>query len=596
MIGRTLNGVYRVSELVGGGGFADVYLGRDLGAKTVVAIKVLHANLTLQPDIVERFVAEAGAAKILANPHVVKVLDSGQDAGTHFIIMEYVSGHTLAELVGSRGQLPVAEAVGYTKQLLVALSAAHKAGIIHRDIKPHNVMVTPDGQVKVMDFGIAKFTTDPTRSQTGVSFGTASYVSPEQARGEKVSYRSDLYSAATVLFEMLAGRPPFVAQLPWQVLQMHVEVEAPLVSVFRPDTPPGVVNAIARGLMKSPDRRFQSADEMLSELGYWDDATQRLETGRRSPQASVGESSQSPDSTQRAIETPSTGRRFLETPSPSVELTQPGLPSGSQGQAVVQGGAVRSRPHWRLRALFLGAGAGVVVLLVAVLLWDALLRGATDQVTPDTTVGRDGAATSPQALSSTATTEASARVTAATTVAKSPTTTAVAQAAPVAATPTLLAEVRTTATSVPSDFGAGKTVPAATPFKSVAPSALQSAVERVKTEGYTVGDTSTYSENQLLRVLIGTATGSADGYKKYAFFFARDKYLGPDTFYPSAGVSLAWQTNDTLALSYALYRPGDPLCCPAGGSAVVRFRWDGSRIVPLDIIPSEDWKAPLSRR
>src|SRR5579885_1656229 len=156
MIGRTLNEIFRVADLVGAGGFADVYLGRDLRTNTVVAIKILHEHFTRDPKIVQRFLREAKIAEVLDEPHVVRVLGTGQDDDIHYIVMEYVQGLTLADMVHRNGPMAVDEAVEYIRQMLHALGHAHEHGIIHRDIKPQNVMVVAGGQVKVMDFGIAK--------------------------------------------------------------------------------------------------------------------------------------------------------------------------------------------------------------------------------------------------------------------------------------------------------------------------------------------------------------------------------------------------------------------------------------------------------
>src|SRR6185437_5827753 len=194
MIGQTLNEVYRVSEKVGSGGFADVYLGRDVRTNTVVAVKVLHDHFASDPTIVERFLREADFAEELVEPHVVRVLDHGNDGDVYYIIMEYVQGHTLAHLVKIQGQLEVEAAVGYIREMLQALGAAHQAGIVHRDIKPQNVMVTAGGLVKVMDFGIAKDVAASNGAQTTMYLGTPRYMSPEQANGEAASPRSDLYA------------------------------------------------------------------------------------------------------------------------------------------------------------------------------------------------------------------------------------------------------------------------------------------------------------------------------------------------------------------------------------------------------------------
>ncbi len=266
MIGQTLNDVYRVSEKVGSGGFADVYLGRDLRTNTVVAIKILHEHFASDPALVERFLHEADFAEALVEPHVVRVLDHGSDGDVYYIVMEYVQGHTLAHLVKTSGPLEVGAAVGYVSEMLLALGAAHRAGIVHRDIKPQNVMVTAGGLVKVMDFGIAKDVAASGAAQTTMYLGTPRYMSPEQANGEPASPRSDLYAVAVTLFELLAGQPPFDADTPWKILNLQMTATPPPISQFRSDVPREVVQTLARGLEKSPDRRFQTAEEMLAAL------------------------------------------------------------------------------------------------------------------------------------------------------------------------------------------------------------------------------------------------------------------------------------------------------------------------------------------
>ncbi|HVC33988.1 MAG TPA: serine/threonine-protein kinase, partial [Chloroflexota bacterium] len=265
-MGRTLNEIYRVSELVGTGGFADVYLGRDVRTNTVVAIKILHEHFARDPKIVERFLHEATIAECLNEPHVVRVLDEGRDGEVHYIILEYVQGLTLAQKVKSRGPLPVDEAVDHVRQTLQALGAAHRHGIVHRDIKPQNIMVLSGGQIKVMDFGIAKDVTADSGAQTTMYLGTPRYMSPEQAAGAAASPRSDLYALTITLYEMLAGQPPFSAETPWQILNLQLTATPPPITQHRADVPAMIQQVLVKGLEKDPTRRFQSADEMLDAL------------------------------------------------------------------------------------------------------------------------------------------------------------------------------------------------------------------------------------------------------------------------------------------------------------------------------------------
>jgi len=266
MIGQVLKGIYRIYDQVGAGGFATVYLGRNLTNNTVVAIKVLKQEYTAEPRFVERFRREAEMAHRLQHPNVVRMLDYGVEGGTHFLVMEYVEGKTLSDIIAARGALPIQEAVGIADQIAQALDAAWRAGIVHRDIKPHNIMVTPDGQVKVMDFGIARMSAMVSLTQSGMFMGTPRYLSPEMARGEKTDIRSDLYALGLVLYEMLTGDAPFTADSPWALLRQQIETPPPPLKSRRPDIPDWLEAVIATALAKDPARRFQTPAEMLAAL------------------------------------------------------------------------------------------------------------------------------------------------------------------------------------------------------------------------------------------------------------------------------------------------------------------------------------------
>ncbi|WP_104181184.1 Stk1 family PASTA domain-containing Ser/Thr kinase [Arthrobacter sp. B0490] len=266
---RILNGRYEVRELIGRGGMADVHLGRDLRLGRSVAIKVLRSDLARDPLFQSRFRREAQAVAGLNNPSIVAVYDTGEeeipDRPEHevrvpFIVMEYVAGRTLRDHVRA-GDLTHEDSVTYVAGVLGALDYSHKAGIVHRDIKPANVMITPDGAVKVMDFGIARAMADSqaTMTQTQAVLGTAQYLSPEQARGETVDARSDLYSAGCLLFELLTGRPPFVGDSPVSVAYQHVREEPPAASSLDPGVTPALDSVLAKALQKDREHRFQDA-------------------------------------------------------------------------------------------------------------------------------------------------------------------------------------------------------------------------------------------------------------------------------------------------------------------------------------------------
>ncbi|MEG9246484.1 Stk1 family PASTA domain-containing Ser/Thr kinase [Arthrobacter sp. Soc17.1.1.1] len=266
---RILNGRYEVRELIGRGGMADVHLGRDLRLGRSVAIKVLRADLARDPLFQSRFRREAQAVAGLNNPNIVAVYDTGEeeipDRPEHevrvpFIVMEYLAGRTLRDHVKA-GDLTAEDSITYLAGVLGALDYSHKAGIVHRDIKPANVMITPDGGVKVMDFGIARAMADSqaTMTQTQAVLGTAQYLSPEQARGETVDARSDLYSAGCLLFELLTGRPPFLGDSPVSVAYQHVREEPPAASSLNPEVTPALDSVLARALQKDRGHRFQDA-------------------------------------------------------------------------------------------------------------------------------------------------------------------------------------------------------------------------------------------------------------------------------------------------------------------------------------------------
>ncbi|WP_159802034.1 Stk1 family PASTA domain-containing Ser/Thr kinase [Arthrobacter zhaoguopingii] len=273
---RVLNGRYEVLHLIGRGGMADVHLGRDIRLGRSVAIKVLRKDLARDPLFQSRFRREAQAVAGLNNPNIVAVYDTGEeeipDRPDHevrvpFIVMEYVEGRTLRDLVRS-GELNEQDAVRYLAGVLSALEYSHRAGIVHRDIKPANVMVTPEGRVKVMDFGIARAIADSaaTMTQTQAVVGTAQYLSPEQARGETVDARSDLYSAGCLLYELVAGRPPFVGDSPVSVAYQHVREEPKPASSFNPQVSPALDSVLAKALAKDREDRFQDAASFAAAL------------------------------------------------------------------------------------------------------------------------------------------------------------------------------------------------------------------------------------------------------------------------------------------------------------------------------------------
>jgi serine/threonine-protein kinase len=267
---------YQIGDLIGRGGMADVHVGTDARLGRKVAIKLMKPSLALDPAFRTRFRQEAQAAARMAHPTIVRVFDAGEESARDargqevqvpFIIMEYVEGRLLKDIV-AEGPLEPAEAARLTEGVLTALEYSHRAGIVHRDIKPGNVMVTHSGQVKVMDFGIARAISDSaaTVAQTTAILGTAQYFSPEQARGETVDARSDLYSTGVMLFELLTGRPPFRGSSPVAVAYQHVS-EAPVPpSTIVPAVSPGLDAVVLRALAKDRFERFQTAAEFRDDV------------------------------------------------------------------------------------------------------------------------------------------------------------------------------------------------------------------------------------------------------------------------------------------------------------------------------------------
>lgn len=269
---RRLGGRYELGSVLGRGGMAEVYIAHDTRLGRTVAVKTLRVDLARDPSFQARFRREAQSAASLNHPSIVAVYDTGEDyvdgVSIPYIVMEYVDGSTLRELLHSGRKLLPERALEMTTGILQALEYSHRAGIVHRDIKPANVMLTRNGQVKVMDFGIARAMGDSgmTMTQTAAVIGTAQYLSPEQAKGETVDARSDLYSTGCLLYELLTVRPPFVGDSPVAVAYQHVREEPQPPSVYDPEVSPAMDAIVLKALTKDPNYRYQSADEMRADI------------------------------------------------------------------------------------------------------------------------------------------------------------------------------------------------------------------------------------------------------------------------------------------------------------------------------------------
>ncbi|MBE1446336.1 Stk1 family PASTA domain-containing Ser/Thr kinase [Paenibacillus sp. OAS669] len=266
MIGKQLGGRYEIIERVGGGGMAIVYKGLDILLHRHVAVKVLRQQYVHDEEFIQRFRREAQAAASLSHSNVVSIYDVGQEEDIHYIVMEYIEGTTLNELIKEKAPLQVEEAVHIASQICDALDHAHHNQIIHRDIKPHNILLGKNGRVKVTDFGIARAVTSSTITQTGSVVGSVHYFSPEHAKGTFTGEQSDLYSLGIVMYQMLTGRLPFLGESPISVALKHLQEEVEDPRKVNPLIPQSVENIILKAMRKNPSERYRSAKQMLDDL------------------------------------------------------------------------------------------------------------------------------------------------------------------------------------------------------------------------------------------------------------------------------------------------------------------------------------------
>ena len=262
---RLFDGRYQLQGRLGAGGMANVYLAEDEVLGRRVAIKILNDRHAGDEQFVERFRREAKNAASLSHPNIVSIYDRGEAEGTYYIAMEYLDGRSLKELIVARGPAPIHLAVDYARQILAAIRFAHRHGIVHRDIKPHNVLVDGEGRLKVTDFGIARAGVSQ-MTEAGSIIGTAQYLSPEQAKGAPVDQTSDLYSVGVVLYELLTGEVPFTGDTPVEIAMKHLSTVPEPPSSKRADIPRDLDMVVMRALGKDPSERYQSAEEMDADL------------------------------------------------------------------------------------------------------------------------------------------------------------------------------------------------------------------------------------------------------------------------------------------------------------------------------------------
>jgi len=272
-----LSGRYRLESKLGSGGMSTVYLALDEVLDRPVAIKLLHREISEEEDQLERFRREARAAARLSHPNLVGVIDAGEDDGRPYIVFEYIEGQTLKRRIQEDGGLPVDEAVAYAIEIGRGLTAAHARKLVHRDVKPQNVLIDPDGRAKVTDFGIARSLESKGLTATGRVLGTTDYVSPEQAMGEDVDERSDVYSLGVVLYEMLTGEVPFQAETQVGVAMKHVNVPMPDVQAKRGEVSAAVASVVDRATTKDPRDRYATVAQMVRDL----EQTLEVEAARR---------------------------------------------------------------------------------------------------------------------------------------------------------------------------------------------------------------------------------------------------------------------------------------------------------------------------
>ncbi len=384
---RRLGGRYELSHVLGRGGMAEVYLAHDTRLGRTVAVKTLRADLARDPSFQARFRREAQSAASLNHPAIVAVYDTGEDyvdnISIPYIVMEYVDGSTLRELLHSGRKLLPERTLEMTIGILQALEYSHRAGIVHRDIKPANVMLTRTGQVKVMDFGIARAMGDSgmTMTQTAAVIGTAQYLSPEQAKGEQVDARSDLYSAGCLLYELLSVRPPFVGDSPVAVAYQHVREEPQPPSNFDSEITPEMDAIVLKALVKDPDYRYQSADEMRADIEACLDGQPVAATASMGAAGYGYPHDQGHGYGHQGYDQPTTALRTAEAGQTSMMPPMPpgdgGYGYGDQGHGGYDQGPNRRQKKSKASTILLVA-AGVLVLVGAILIGRSLFSSTAD--------------------------------------------------------------------------------------------------------------------------------------------------------------------------------------------------------------------------
>ncbi len=332
MVGRVIKGRYKLIDELGRGSFATVYIARDTKTNRIYAMKVMHFELSEDGDLLARFNREAHILLTLSDPHIVRIFEKEDENDLHYILMDYIDGQNLKYHTLTHGQMEAARALDYAHQIAEGLDTAYKHGVVHRDIKPQNIVINSKDVVKITDFGLARSRETVTLTQSNVFMGTAYYIPPEQAEsGRSADTRSDLYSLATVLFEMLTGHPPFEGDTAVDIVVKHMNEKVPSICRLRPDLPPEMDLFMQKAMAKLPADRYGTPQEFISAIEQLQQRVppmqaERQETGERAPIANNGYEPQGTREAQPGRAQGASGGQGVQ----SGQAGQGGQPSGAQ--------------------------------------------------------------------------------------------------------------------------------------------------------------------------------------------------------------------------------------------------------------------------